>query len=194
MIDKINSQLPHIPIRPKNSNSQKFVVSEVPYENEVYKYRAFAAIFKDTNESCGAMLCEPHETIKGDKVVRSMYIGELHTSSMHKGAGTALLDHALSLCGEEDCVGIHLVASGCYSRDRVPHIFYRKYGMNTGDRKLDKKMDMFIRTGKIATYKDFKEVKMFYPPVEYPKKNTVLHKIFRCLKNIFTTSKKCVAR
>ncbi len=194
MIDSINPQLPYIPPKPKNDNSKKFVVSEVPYDDDIYNYRAFTAYSTETNKSCGIMLCRPSIIIKGDNVVRSMQIGELYATSNQKGAGTALLDYARALSKTEHCVGIHLVASGCYSPEKVPHLFYRKYGMNTGDKKLDKKMDKFIKRGKKATHMDFDNVVMYFPPVEYPKKNTIWRKLFRCLNNIFATSKKCVAR
>ena len=150
MIDSINPQLPYIPPKPKNDNSKKFVVSEVPYDDDIYNYRAFTAYSTETNKSCGIMLCRPSIIIKGDNVVRSMQIGELYATSNQKGAGTALLDYARALSKTEHCVGIHLVASGCYSPEKVPHLFYRKYGMNTGDKKLDKKMDKFIKRGKKA--------------------------------------------
>ena len=194
MIDSINPQLPYIPSNPKNDNPRKFVVSEVPYEDDIYNYRAFTAYSTETKKPYGLMLCRPSTVIKGDEVVRSMYIGELHTTSGQKGVGTALLDYARALSKAEDCVGIHLVASGCYSPEKVPHLFYRKYGMNTGDKKLDKKMDKFIKRGEKATRMDFDNVLMFFPPVEYPKKNTILRRLFRCLNDIFVTSKKCVAR
>ena len=51
MIDSINPQLPYIPPKPKNDNSKKFVVSEVPYDDDIYNYRAFTAYSTETNNT-----------------------------------------------------------------------------------------------------------------------------------------------
>lgn len=172
----------------------KVSISQAPTLDDD-NYRIYSAHLSGSDRAAGYMRCRPSVVIKGDGVVKSLYISDLHSSSQGCGIGTALLDFAQNLSRENGCGGnFHLVASGCYAPDRVPHLFYRKYGMNTGDKQIDNKIDRFIKTGKKATRLDFDEVKMFYPPVEYPKKNNIFNRVMRFVGGLFNHCKKGVAR
>lgn len=99
----------------------------------------------------------------------SLCIDKLISTCRGKGYGTAMLDFAKIYSKKTGCNGFfHLFADGCYNPHRLPHIFYRKYGMSTTNYKIDKKLDKLIKKGKNATYKDFKTEEMFYPPIKHP--------------------------
>ena len=186
------SSLKYPPIKPNIRPIPKFFITQVE-ALEDSPYRMFVAHTGEGGRYAGYFNCRPSTIIKGDDVVKSMYISEIF--SFEPGAGTALLNYARYLSRINDCDGnIHLVASGCYAPQRVPHLFYRKYGMNTGKKSLDKKMDLFIKKDKTAAVSDFDNVLMYYPPVAYPKKNTMLHKFVRFVQNIFATPQKNMAR
>ncbi len=172
----------------------KVQISHVPTEEEG-GYRVYSAFSTSDKRTMGYMKCKPSTIIKGDEVVKSLYISDLFSLSSGEGIGTSLLDFARRISGENGCDGnIHLVASGCYAPDRVPHLFYRKYGMNTGEKKFDNKIDHFIKAGKKATRLDFDNKLMFYPPVEYPKANNIFSRAIRFVGSLFNCCKKCVAR
>ena len=61
-----------------------------------------------------------------------------------------------------------MFSSAGYSPRRIPHIFYRKYGMNTNDANVNKRLDKFIAKGKTADYYDFSDINMYYPPIKNP--------------------------
>ncbi len=100
----------------------------------------------------------------------SLCIDKLISTCCGKGYGTEMLNFAKFYSKKTGCNGfLHLFADGCYNPHRLPHIFYRKYGMSTIDPKIDKKLDKLIAKNKNATYKDFKTEKMYYPPIKHPK-------------------------
>ena len=106
----------------------------------------------------------------GIRDVPCLYIWKLISNCSGHGYGSKMLDFARSYSKKIGCNGyISLTSDGCYNPHRLPHIFYRKYGMSTESRKIDKKLDKFIAKGKNATYKDFKTEEMFYPPIKHPK-------------------------
>lgn len=104
----------------------------------------------------------------GRKNIPSLYIDNLISNCSGNGLGTKMLDFAKIYSKKVGCNGyFHLLADGCYNPHRLPHIFYRKYGMNTTNYKIDKKLDKLIKKGKNATYKDFKTEEMYYPPIKH---------------------------
>lgn len=101
--------------------------------------------------------------------IPSLYIWKLISNCSGSGYGSKMLDFARIYSKKIGCNGyINLTADGCYNPHRLPHIFYRKYGMSTESSKIDKKLDKFIKKGKNATYKDFKTEEMYYPPIKHP--------------------------
>lgn len=139
---------------------------------------------KEGDNRKASMLCFPQNIYRdGKNSVPSLYVWKLFAPG--GGFGTAMLDFARTYSKKLGCNGnIHLQASGCYDAYRVPHIFYRKYGMNTNNPAINSKLDQFITKGKSATCFDFDEVQMFYPPVQVmlPKEN----KFLKALKTFFS--------
>ena len=104
---------------------------------------------------------------KEHKLVPSLYVDILVSLYKGKGFGTQMMNYAQKLSQKLECKGnIHLIACSEYAPKKAPHIFYKKYGMNTGDYFTDKKIDNFIMHNKNATKRDLPNIEMYYPPVK----------------------------
>lgn len=116
------------------------------------------------------MRCFPEQINRdGMEKVPSLYVLHLFSNCSGSGFGTAMLDFAKIYSKKIGCKGFfHLTSDTAFTPSRIPHPFYRKYGMNTGNIRIDKKLDKFVRSGKDATYQDFYNVEMYYPPI-FPK-------------------------
>ena len=116
-----------------------------------------------------------------------LFIGFIATTPRRNGYGQKIIDFAKNLAKKEDCNGhIQLYADGSFTQDDIPHLFYRKNGFSTLDKKLDKKMDKFIKSGKVATHKDFSNMPMYYPaPDKYPIPEGYKPNIFSRIKDFF---------
>ena len=105
----------------------------------------------------------------GVKNVPSVYVKYLRSSDSGLGLGTDFLNFVQAYSKKKGCKGyFHLYASASYTPTRIPHIFYRKYGMNTENANINRRLDKFIAKGKNADYYDFSDVNMFYPPIKKP--------------------------
>ena len=110
---------------------------------------------------------------EGNKKIPSLYIWQLFSNCSGSHYGFKMLDFAKNYSKKIGCNGyFHLSSDGCYNPYKLPHIFYRKYGMSTRNTRIDKKLDKFIAQGKNATYKDFNTEEMFYPPIQHKKLST----------------------
>ncbi len=89
----------------------------------------------------------------------------LEVTSQNKGLGTKILKFAEEYSKQIGCKGyLTLKADGSFMPQRIPHIFYRKFGFSTFDKKTDKILDKFIAKNLNATSKDFPCLLMHYPP------------------------------
>lgn len=105
----------------------------------------------------------------GIKDVPSVYVNKIMSPSSGRGLGTEFLNFVQNYSKKHGCNGyFHLFSSAGYSPNRIPHIFYRKYGMNTNDAYVNRRLDRFIAKGKTANYCDFSDINMFYPPIKKP--------------------------
>ncbi len=138
---------------------------------------------KPGDKTTAQMICFPSVVNrKGQKDIPSLYIWSLITSKHDRGFGTAMLDFAKVLSHQLDCGGrFHLSADSGWFPNRVPHIFYRKYGMTTDSEYFDKRLDKFIKKGKNANYLQFCTMDMFYPPIEKEKSVGFFNKILHIL-------------
>ncbi len=152
------------------------------------EYEKFVMFSTKTGDKKGTALMKCFPTLierDGKKNVPSLYVWFLKSSE--HGFGTAMLNLARRYSQQVGCGGrFHLSADVGFMPNRIPHIFYRKFGMSTGDPGIDKKLDKFIARGKDATWNDFKTMPMYYPPMasqEQPKR-TVFQKILHNFENI----------
>lgn len=129
------------------------------------------------NKVIGRMIAYP--TINHD-----LYISELTIlRNKREGFGTKFLDFAKLLRDELGCEGkVVLDASTTpYDPHNPPHIFYRKNGFTSDDKKMLKKIDKYIKKGKQLDYQSTPVTRMYYPPDTPPAKSNFL----QLLKNLF---------
>ena len=159
------SHLKYPPIKPPKL--PKYFI--VPMFGDSYRPKhIFAAVSSKSGKINGTIGFTPDIVfVKGHRI-KSIYVEDLASEVPNQGAGTALLDFTRRFSLKHGYKGrFHLVASTMISPERIPHPFYRKYGMNTGDIEVDKRIDEFIKLGKNATAYDFKSKMMYYPPMPY---------------------------
>ncbi|MBD5401444.1 hypothetical protein HDR58_01400 [bacterium] len=121
----------------------------------------------------------------GKKNVPSLYIWFIKSNCSGNGFGADLLRFAKRYSKAIGCNGFfHLSSDVGFLPNRVPHIFYRKQGMNTMNPDINSKLDKFIRKGKDATYKDFPTIDMYYPPIQFEES-----KLQRLFNNLFGRKK-----
>ena len=103
------------------------------------------------------------------------------------GYGQIMLDFAKNFAKRNGSNGhLALKADPSFLPQKIPHLFYRKNGFTTLDKKLDKKMDSFLKKGKIATYKDFPCLVMYYPDPKIVNKPKDKYPFFTKIKNFLT--------
>lgn len=166
----------HLKYPPLKSNIQKKLPDKLIYKTYTDYLEQTADTFimfstkKDSNDRA-IMKCFPQLINRdGQKNVPSLYIWMLSSNCSGKGFGTAMLDFAIKYSKQIGCKGnLHLSSDVSFMPNRIPHIFYRKFGMSTKSASLDKKIDQFIAKGKNATYRDFDNVNMYYPPIKHLK-------------------------
>lgn len=128
----------------------------------VFKYYAVST---KTGRGVGFMTC-----FKSDISQRPDYDGKtfvirgMATYPKGQGTGTAIVNFAKTLSKKWGCNGyISCQANTGENPNAVSHLFFRKMGFTTLNKKTDKKIDKFIKRGKVARYTDFQCDLMFSP-------------------------------
>ena len=117
------------------------------------------------------MYCKPTYLNIENDTFPSVFVHLIASKPKRQGLGFKMLDVVKKFSEKQGCDGrFHLFADVTFSPDEVSHLFYRKYGMTTGDKKLDAKLDKFIKKGQTLTYKDINSMLMYYPPFPTIKK------------------------
>lgn len=182
----ITSNLRFPPVKRYGTLPDKLIYHTVEdYNPSIDRFIMFST--KRGDNRIARMICFPQSIYRDGKMhVPSLYVCKLFAPG--GGFGTAMLNFARVYSKMIGCGGnIHLQASGCYMPQRVPHIFYRKYGMNTSYEAINKKLNKFVEKGKSATYMDFDEIEMYYPPIKiFPHKE---NKILKIIKKFFKIGK-----
>lgn len=112
-----------------------------------------------------------------------LFVNYIASFPTGQGYGQTMIDFAKKFSQRNGCNG-HLMLKADVSLlpQKIPHLFYRKNNFTTLNKKIDKKMDSFIKKGKTATYKDFPSLIMYYfKPSNAEHKPTFFEKI----KNLF---------
>lgn len=171
------SHLKYPPIKPpKRPPFYIFRIKGWEKEN-IQVYGAFSS--KD-GQMYGQVACSPCRILHNGKFENSLYIEDLISQKPNSGAGSYLMKYMKILSKKLGCDGrIHLMASSCLQPERVPHPFYYRLGMSTGNEKLDRKIAQFAKSGKSATSQDFQSVMMYYPPAKTQKPKGFLEYIAR---------------
>ncbi len=160
------------------------------FDNPVYHFTMFSTNPAERGKQV-IMRCFPDIIQRPDRKekVPSLYIWFLSSNDSGSGYGKAMIEFARNFSKKIGCNGyIHLDADTGLMPYRVPHIFYRKCGMSTANPYEDWCLDKYIVKGKKATYKNFKSMDMFFPPIEHDL--ALADKLFFKIANIFTKKKK----
>ena len=120
----------------------------------------------------------------GEKNIPSLYVAKIFSIPLRCGFGTKMLDFAKAHSKKIGCNGyFHLDAHSAYTPHSIPHIFYKKVGLNTQYAYVNDRLDKFIKSGKNATYKNFNNMRMYYPPIKNPESR------WQTILKLFTKSK-----
>ena len=107
----------------------------------------------------------------------------LYIKEQRKGFGKEFIDFAKNMSKQRDCEGrlFLLAEKEVLDAEKPPHIFYRKQGFTTSDKKYLRVIDRFINENKEMENKDSKPIYMYY----IPEKLTFLQKVHLRLKEFF---------
>ena len=131
----------------------------------------------------GTLVCH-----KSKSQIRPNYDGSvlavdyIEVTNKNQGIGTKILNFAEKFSMEEGCKGFMTLKADCFfTPEKIPHIFYRKFGFSTLDDETDKKLDKFIKQNANATKNDFPCLLMHYPK---EKKESIFKRIFSFFKQL----------
>ena len=164
MIEKIGQGLKYPPLKSEvNKKIPKYLFWEHKDCFDTWDVSVFST--KDPSKRGMMSLIKTTQPIKG-RPTPYILVQMLLSKPRKQGLGTKMLDYAQNFSKRNGCEGrFYLCADPQFTPNEAPHIFYRKYGMNTGCIEDDKKIDTFIKEGKNATIKDLQHMKMYYPPI-----------------------------
>ena len=167
------------------------IASDFVYEHTVNKVMhpnqdIFSVYDSDKSNKLGTLVCHKSELPLRPNYENSVLaIDFLEVTPKNKGVGTKILKFAEEYSRQTGCNGYLIVkADGSFMPERIPHIFYRKFGFSTFNKETDKKLDKFITRKLNATNKDFPCLLMHYPP-QAEKIPTVLQKCAEILRKMF---------
>ena len=105
----------------------------------------------------------------------SLYIETLNIYQKRQGFGSIFLNFAKHISKHLGCEGrVKLIAATTeYDPLNPPHIFYRKNGFTTDNKKLLKKMDKYIKKNKQLPHLSTMPERMYYPPKQEAKKDFI---------------------
>ena len=175
MINRISNQLKYPPL--------KYIKREIPDKLFLFKKADFGNINDVVMFSTKPPFGEARMSYFKSESRDSIGITMLLSFPRKQGLGTEMLRLASKISQQEGFEGrFFLVADPSFTPNEAPHLFYRKFGMNTGNKNIDKKMDAFIKKGKQGTYVDFPREFMYYPPIPYQQEKNGIS-IYKKLKN-----------
>lgn len=140
-----------------------------PQKNKIASHQTEFIAFSTTGDKNWGELVTDKTSFK----FRDDYSGDIlainfiKSDKKRRGLGSAMIDFAKNYSKQCGCNGyLILRADSGVDKDEIPHLFYRKKGFSTLDKKTDKKLDYYIRHNKSATSKDFSTKIMHYPPIK----------------------------
>ena len=117
----------------------------------------------------------------GFKKFKSFYV--YYIRSHEHNFGNSLLNFVQKISKKNGGKGrFHLIASDCYNPQKPPHIFYRKYGMDSLYTEIIRDIDKYIK-GKIKLEDlDLIDTPMYFIPKESKQKQNIIKKITSKIK------------
>lgn len=142
-----------------------------------------------TNANCkiGTLVCHKSKlNIRPNYDSSVLAIDFLEVTDKDKGYGTTIVKFAKEYSEQIGCKGyMTLKADGTYMPEKIPHIFYRKLGFSTLDKKIDKQLDKILKQKGKAKKHDFPTLLMHYPADKSKQvklKNIIINGIKRFFK------------
>lgn len=187
----LNSLSTHLKYPPIKYNLKKIPDKLIFYAHYTKLYHDFnMCTTKEPLKSC-RMYCNVSTFDVNGKQIPSVLVYLIASEPRKQGLGFDMLKLVSRFSKENGCSGrFHLYADTTLLPNEVPHVFYRKFGMSTGDAKTDAKIDKFIKNGKKMTYKDINSMIMHYPPLPYQKEEKV--SLWEKIKKVFGVAKKYI--
>ena len=150
----------------KISSSLNFIVEHTVNKVMHPNQDVFEIYDMDKTKRLGTLVCHKSELpLRPDYKNSVLAIDFLEVTTKNEGLGTKILKFAQEYSKQIGCNGYLTVkADGSLLPQRIPHIFYRKFGFSTFDKKIDMKLDKFVSKNINATIKDFPCLLMHYPP------------------------------
>ena len=187
MIEKIGQGLKYPPLkRDVNRKLPEYLFWEHKDSFDTWDIAMFST--KDPSKTGKMSLIKTKQPVNG-RPTPYILVLMLLSKPRKQGLGTKMLDYVQNFSKRNGCEGrFYLSADPQFTPKEAPHIFYRKYGMNTGYPEEDKKIDTFIKEGKNATIKELSHIKMYYPPIqplETPKPEQPKKSLWQTLKGLF---------
>jgi hypothetical protein len=185
MIEKIGQGLKYPPLKTKvNKKLPEYLFWEHKDRFDTWDISMFST--KDPKKTGKMSLIKTTQPVNG-RPTPYILVLMLLSKPRKQGACTKMLDYVQKFSKRNNCDGrFYLCADAQFTPKEAPHIFYRKYGMNTGVPVDDKKIDMFIKNGKNGTIQDFPHQKMYYPPIPPSEKPAPKQKsLWQLLKGLF---------
>ena len=183
MINKI-SHLKYPPIKNKITNFPKLIIWQEEVIKDTYRVNLYKT---DRPKAMSKIFCYKINEFTPNDNLNSLYIITFDSIPKRQGLGKELFKYAKKLSKQLGCEGrITLSADPRFSKNDVPHLFYKKCGMNTGNEIIDSQIDEFIKTGQLGTINDFNEIRMYYPPItKIQEKPALKENIFSKIKKLF---------
>lgn len=130
-------------------------------QNNVYRYTMLDV---KNSKIAGRMYAHFIQNLKTKEC--SLFINTLNIYQKRQGFGSKFLDFAKQVSKQFGCEGrVRLIASTTeYDPLNPPHIFYRKNGFSTDNKKLLKKIDKYIKNNKQLPHLSTPPETMYYPP------------------------------
>lgn len=185
MIEKLGHGLKYPPLkRNVNKKLPEYLFWEHKDCFDTWDITMFST--KDTSKYGKMSLIKTTQSIN-NKTKPYILVLMLMSKPRKQGLGTKMLDYVQNFSRRNGCEGrFYLCADPQFTPKEAPHIFYRKYGMNTGEPETDKKIDMFIKQDKNGTIEDFPHQKMYFPPIPpHENQQPAPKSLWQLIKKIF---------
>lgn len=174
MINRLNN-LYYVP--PKIKKLPKFLIYECPVKTP--QNSNISVLFSPSDKNVyGEIEYAKSRVLHKSKYSDAFLVEYLQAVPENNGVGRTLLNYIKDKSIEQGMGGkFFLSAVSITKSDDVPHIFYRKFGMTTGNNDIDKKIDKFVKEKKKATSSDFQSMVFFYSPETVEKQKSLLTRL-----------------
>lgn len=183
--------------KPLNSMPERIILKSItkktlPDDDFQIPYFRYQMLETKTGKYLGEMMGTPETICKNtdfypDKTpYKSYYIEFLQTNTERSGHGKAFIELAQSESKKYGCGGkIHLIATRLYAPKNPPHLFYKKCGFISNNKKINRYFDACLKLKKKIKTKSSGNLYMYMPVEKIPARTmSKLTALFVYLKNL----------